>query len=196
MIRAPQLVALCQRLLTAEQVERALPRVEPGLTKYRWLQSEFPSRNAATDAEFQRAFVGFYRVRRNASWRGTFFRLLQDGKTRRPRIGEVLHQIHEATGRVEASFASKLVATLDPDLPVIDSVVLRNLDCSLPKGTTSERIEGISALHECLAEGYTGFLDTDAGRQLVARFADQFPKFRITKMKMLDLVLWQTRPGS
>jgi hypothetical protein len=85
------------------------------------------------------------------------------------------------------------VATLDPDLPFIDPVVLRNLGCRFPKGTVSERIEGITSLHECLAEGYAGFLDTDAGRHLIARFTGEFPKFPITKMKMLDLVLRQTR---
>jgi hypothetical protein len=35
-----------------------------------------------------------------------------------------LTRIHVATGNVEASFASKLPATLNPTLPVLESVVL------------------------------------------------------------------------
>jgi hypothetical protein len=113
--------------LTSEQIESALPRVERGLRKYWWLQSELAKREVVTDQEYQRIFVGFYRVRRNAAWRQAFFRLLQEAMTSRPTITRVLRRIHEATGRIEASFASKLVATIDPDLPVIDAVVLGNL---------------------------------------------------------------------
>ncbi|MGE3843068.1 MAG: hypothetical protein AB7I50_15955 [Vicinamibacterales bacterium] len=179
--------------LSPRQIEIALPRVEGGLKKYWWLQSEYPSRNVVTDLEYQRAFVGFYRVRRSAPWREAFFRLLEEGKTRRPTITEVLHRIHEATGRIEASFASKLVATADPDLPVIDSVVLRNLGRRLPTGSASQRIRGIASLHERLAEDYTRFLDTALGGHLVTRFTATYPRFPITTMKMLDLVIWQIR---
>ncbi len=40
---------------------------------------------------------------------------------------EILSEIFKNTGRVEASFASKLYATLYPDYPFIDSIVLNNL---------------------------------------------------------------------
>src|SRR5439155_1069029 len=49
--------------------------------------------------------------------------LLERRKRQPASFGSVLRELHEATGRFEASFASKLVATIRPDTPVIDSVV-------------------------------------------------------------------------
>ena len=45
---------------------------------------------------------------------------------------EALRALRERTGRLEASFASKLVATLDPNKPVIDKFVLSNFNLRLP----------------------------------------------------------------
>ena len=39
----------------------------------------------------------------------------------------VLDLLHQETNRYEASFASKLIATINPSMPVIDSIVLKNL---------------------------------------------------------------------
>ena len=40
--------------------------------------------------------------------------------------------VYEKTGRIEASFASKLVATINPRMPVVDRIVLKNLYWRLP----------------------------------------------------------------
>lgn len=76
----------------------------------------------ASDRAFQRVFTAFYRVWRSGDWRAALFENLERAKASPICFGDALHQLREATGRVEASFASKLVATVDPDLPVIDSV--------------------------------------------------------------------------
>lgn len=108
--------------LDRRAIDMALPRVANGLTKYLWLQQELHDRDVARNREYQTRFSGFYRVRRNSAWRQVSFGMLEDIK-RRPvvSIGETLQQLHDATGRLEASFASKLVATVDPSQPVIDS---------------------------------------------------------------------------
>ena len=96
-------------------------------------------------------------------------------------------------GRVEASFASKLIATLDPSQPVIDSKVFRILRLSLPPRTetTDRRIDGVVARRDELASGYAAFLKTETGRFLVRRFREQYPRTGLTEVKMLDLILWK-----
>lgn len=82
---------------------------------------------------FQKKFNGFYRVRRcSVNWQPQFFALL--GKTIKEDLtfGEVLKSIHKNTGRYEASFASKLCATVYRTAPVIDSIVLAILELKLP----------------------------------------------------------------
>src|SRR5688572_6861082 len=118
--------------LTSAHIRAALPRVAVGLTKYEWLQEQFPIRNVSKDAEYQKRFGGFYRVRRNSDWRCAFFQTLEQAKSSPVSFGEALRALYAATGRVEASFASKLIATLDPEQPVIDSVVFKNLGLKLP----------------------------------------------------------------
>ena len=44
---------------------------------------------------------------------------------------ETLKHLHTNLDRVEASFASKLIATINPDLPVWDKEVLGNIDSEL-----------------------------------------------------------------
>jgi hypothetical protein len=133
-------------------------------------------------------------VRRDANWQQTFFKLLEEGKTRPPHFEDVLRTLHSETGRVEASFASKLIATLDPSQPVIDSVVLGNLRRKLPpRGDVSARLGKIIRLHGYLAQTFASYLKTENGRYLVRRFREVYPDTRLSKVKMLDLVLWQTR---
>lgn len=50
---------------------------------------------------------------------------------------DVLREMNEFTGNVEASFTSKMIATLHPDRPIWDSLVLARLGLRL-KGTTAQ----------------------------------------------------------
>jgi len=182
--------------LDRARVMAVLPKVETGLGKYMWLQHYLHEVDVSSDAEFQRRFAGFYRVRRNATWRRAFFDLLEDVKRSRPAFGDVLHHLQETTGRVEASFASKLVATVDPDQPVIDSVVLRNLGLRLPYHSSAERITGVLRIHAELSARFARLLGTADGRALVQAFQSAYPDTNLSETKMLDLVLWQMRDSA
>jgi hypothetical protein len=181
--------------LTRAEIDRALRALSKGREDYVWLQTEFRRRDVASDREFQKRFNGFYRVRRNAEWQRAFYDILEGGKSKRPSLAQVLRSLHRVAGRVEASFASKLMATLDPAQPVIDSIVLGNLGLRLPPRTetVAQRIDHVVALHARLADSFSGFLKSDTGRFLVKRFGEAYPTDLLTEVKMIDLVLWQTR---
>ena len=179
--------------LTKDQIEAALPRVSVGLAKYTWLQAALTGRDISRDTEYQKRFGGFYRVRRNSAWRSAYFQILEQAKTAPISFEEALRSIHAATGRVEASFASKLIATLDTSQPIIDSVVLRNLGLRLPNQGASDRFAGVGSLHQQLGELYSEYLASALGCDLVAQFRRAYPIAQITEGKMLDFVLWQSR---
>lgn len=181
-------------VLSDAQIEDSLSRVGRGLEKYLGIQARLRECDVRVDIEFRRWFNGFYRVRRGAAWQDAFFGLLEHAKARPTTFAETLGALHRATGRWEASFASKLLATVDPDMPVIDSVVLQNLGLRLPAPTAVDRAAGIEAVHRALATHFGEFLPTKEGRYLVARFREEYPSAVITETKMLDFVLWQTRP--
>jgi len=175
-------------------IETALPLVAKGLTQYCWLQAALPTTNVASDRTFQTAFNGFYRVRRNREWQTAFYRLLEEQKSRRPPFAEVLEALHITTGKVEASFASKLVASVDPDKPVIDDFVLQNLGLRLLRtGPADRRRARAVEIHDRIGQVFADYLETDIGRHLISRFEQSYPNRQLTRIKMLDLVLWQAR---
>jgi hypothetical protein len=183
--------------LNLASIDAALPAVAPGLAKYLWLQANLRGCDVSHSREYQRRFNGFYRVRRDAGWQRAFYELLEAGKASPPSLITLLTVLHQRTGRVEASFGSKLLATLDPSLPVIDAVVLGNLGLRLPvSGPLAERLQAIAALHHRMKQRYTEWLDTSQGRYLIAHFTASYPEAVVSPIKMLDLVLWQTRDAA
>ena len=179
--------------LTEETIDAAPSKLAPYLDAYLWLQTHRHACDVSSDASFRKRFNAFYKVRRGRDWQDKFYELLECRKGRASSFAEVLDALHSATGRYEASFASKLLATIDPDMPVIDSIVLRNLGVRLPAYGSDGRRSRIVELHRRLLSSLTVFLKTDVGRYLVKRFRATYPEADVTEIKMLDLVLWQTR---
>ncbi len=171
--------------------------VEAGLAQYQWLQRQFNAdSNAHNDPTFRRRFNHFYRVRRNTAWQGSYFAIMGRARREALQFTAVLDELRQATNRLEASFASKLIATLNPSLPVIDKFVLRNVGLSLPGQTVPNRDAAIVRLHSALQASFGAFLQSEDGQYLIRKFRRQYPDAGVTEVKMLDLVLWKTRADS
>ena len=152
--------------------------------------------NPDISAEYQKKFNYFYQVRRNAEWRKRFYSLFSKyAKRRNADFGNILNTIHKETGMIEASFSSKFAATIDANLPLIDKHVLTYIDRKLPSSQQApkDRIAAIIELHDNMKREFNSFLDTPHGRYLVARFTKEHNDKKISHMKMLDFVLWQSR---
>ena len=180
-------------MLTGPEIEVAVGRIGVGLRKYLWLQAEVGRRDVSRDATFQTRFNGFYRVRRDAEWRGKFYRLMEDAKVSGVEFAEALRALHSATGRYEASFASKLVATLDPGRPVIDRFVLENFGLRLPYPYQADRERRILEVYAELCARYEALLASEVGRLICERVESPYPGAGISDLKKVDLVLWQHR---
>jgi hypothetical protein len=187
---------LCEKSmveLTTEQIDCALLRVEDGLRQYMSLQEDLHKVDVSKDRQFQKRFNHFYRVRRGAEWQSQFYKLLQENKTHTTEFSEVLKAIKKYTGRYEASFSSKLVASIHPEKPVIDKFVLENVGLKLQYGSAKERENGILEAYNALVKKFDEFLRSKNGRYLVKKFQEKFPEAKVTEVKMVDLVLWKTR---
>lgn len=181
--------------LDRTKIDEALPKVAPGLAKYLRIM-EFVAKDPRyyDDPELRRAFNGFYRVRRSAqTWQPAFFALMASAGANNFDFSRTLAELFNATARVEASFASKLYATLHPNAPVIDSVVLENLGLKLPPAADPNRLAKVVGIHNALAKTFADLLATAEGKYLVASFRSAYPKATVTDEKALDLVLWQIR---
>ena len=180
--------------ISRTQISAALPRVREGLDRYLWLQDQVASRRSVWEERtFRLGFNRFYRVRRGQAWQDAFYGLMGRAARERLRFREVLDLLHVETNRYEASFVSKLIATLDPAMPVIDSVVLKNLGLRLPRHGAANRAARIEQVYEELVGAFAPFLATTDGRHLIHQFRTVSPTADITEVKMVDFVLWQTR---
>ena len=179
--------------LTGQDIDKALGRIADGLCQYIWIQSRFQHCDVSTDLVFQTAFNGFYRVRRNADWRERFYTLFETARASGITFDQAFRELLQRTERYEASFASKLVATLDPTKPVVDKFVLGNFDLRLPYYSASEREVKTIGVYNELCGRYETFMRSPLGRTICARFTLRYPQADITDLKKIDLVLWQTR---
>jgi len=179
--------------LTEQAIDEALSRIADGLRQYIWIQSSFRQCDVSTDLVFQTAFNGFYRIRRNADWREQFYTLFETAKASGITFDQAFRELLQRTERYEASFASKLVATLDPTKPVVDKFVLGNFGLKPPYYSASEREAKTIGVYNELCGRYETLMRSPLGRTICARFTQRYPKADITEIKKIDLVLWQTR---
>ena len=94
----------------------------------------------STNKEFQRTFNGFYIVRRNEEWREKYYNLFEQKKMKDVTFEEILQELYDLTGNVEASFSSKMYATIYPDKPIWDRYVVQNLGIKVPEVDKEEKI--------------------------------------------------------
>lgn len=148
--------------------------------------------------EFQRRFNGFYGVRRNANWRDQFYALFEAARaseqTHQALFETVLLDLYAKTGRVEASFVSKLVATLRPEAPIIDSIVSKFMAERLPKPVFRRAPERVAAFYQGLDELLQRLQTTADARAWSQWFDQTFPTptggVIIGPMKKLDFLIW------
>ena len=176
-------------VVTQDKIESALGKLRKPIDAYSKLQRSLHFVNVAEDKEFQRRFTKYYGVRfLKPVPRQGLFDLLEESKKLPADFGSALEKLRAITGRMEESFASKLAATIDPNLPVIDRWVRDNL--GLRRASTTEDAK---KNHQKIREQYAEFLSTENGKYLIRRSAETYPEAHITHVKILDFILWQTR---
>ena len=175
-----------------------LKSVETALVTYDYLQRSLRACDVATSSEYQRAFNGYYRMRqRPQTWCDLFFSILErEKRSNAVAFRWVLEEIFRESGRLEASFSSKLVATIDANSPVWDQHVLGNLGLKAPSWSrdTERRLQRCVELYSSIRSWSSRAIQLDGFGEWRSRFDCQFPRFRhFTDIKKLDLLLWQSR---
>lgn len=172
-------------------------KIGEGLKKYQWIMKAFKETDVSTNREFQRKFNHFYRIRqRTPEFYASFYQKLEASKKGKcPTFGEILEYFWSIFQRIEASFSSKLIATVNPNLPVWDNEVLRNLKLRKPYYYEIDelRLEKTKKLYALMRKWYADYLKTEECRKQLADFDKRFPHSGITDTKKIDLILWQTR---
>ena len=177
------------------QIMEAIREARKGISQYLNIMELFPKVNVAEDSEFQLKFNAYYRVRqRPAEWYAEYFSAMQRWKGSKPTFADVLDHLNQSLDKYEPSFASKLVATLDPNQPIWDKHVLKNTSTRQPSYTSIHKVEQAKVAYQDIQSWYRQFLCSDDGKLVVSVFDREVPEHgKITSLKKVDFWLWKTR---
>lgn len=168
-----------------------------GLKRYRAIMA-FDGDVSDKANGFQKLFNGYYNIRRPAEWREKNNALFQEMRAaEKVDFSLIVSRLHEMTRKVEPSFASKMLATIDDAAPVWDRRVisaLKHYDPKLPVVPTEfagGQIERGIAGYQALQEACRDLLAEPIGKRCIEQFDCYLSDYSaISNMKKLDVVLW------
>ncbi len=181
---------------TREEIIKVFNKKElkDGLEKYIEIMELLHKTDVSTDKDFQKKYNHFYRMRqRTSQYYQIYFDYMEQQKSKAKSLSfrDILLHIKNETNRCEASFSSKLLATLNPDMPVWDSNVLTNLGIKQIPSYAKDREQKIADVYEQICLWYDEFLKSDEASLVLQIFDEMFPNVNITNTKKVDFFLWQ-----
>jgi hypothetical protein len=170
-------------------------KIEKGVVKYLSIMDSFRLCDVSSDYAFQRKYKGFYRVRRNDDFCQLYFEYMEKHKNdRNIRFENVISYLYKETGKMEASFSSKLLATINVNAPVWDSHVLSQLSIERPTQYQEKRLQAYIGTYSVLEKWYYDYLQTQNAKELISCFDTHIKNKQLTNVKKVDLVLWCMGP--
>ena len=162
------------------------------LERYEKIMNTVMHVDVSLDEEFQKTFNYFYKVRCNKTWHHTFYELFEECKSKSDlRFEEIITTLFRKTGRVDASFSSKMLATINSDMPIWDQYVLHNLGLRLQGNTQNEKLVNAITIYDAIDEWYKEFLATDNAQKSIALFNSVMPRFEnLSDIKKIDFLIW------
>ena len=152
-------------------------------------------------AEFQTTFNGFFRIRqRPAVWYRQYYKLMEEQKSANRSFKDLLLLVAPVNGTIDVSFVSKLMAAVDPSLPLWDRYVLQNLGLlkRWEKMTGKEnalRIDEACRIYQEIKAWSQAFICSEDGEKCIAAFDAALPSYKdkLTAVKKIDYLLWSKR---
>jgi hypothetical protein len=150
---------------------------------------------------YQKNYISFYRLRRDKNWIKQYFKIL-DNYYKKNQSGnnycfkDVLQDLYNVQSKsrngkyqskIEMSFASKLLHTVNPDFPIWDSQVRKKLGIN----NTIKTINDGATAYDDLCKRYALMKKDPQFKTFVFNFDSLFPKFAwISETKKVDFYLW------
>ena len=181
--------------MNRDKIIDTINKARKGILQYVEIMDLFPCVNVAVNSNFQRIYNSFYKIRqRNHYFYSTYYEYMENGKIRMPSFDDTIVHFHTILGRFEPSFSSKLAHTLDQNQPIWDVNILRNIDQRAPSYGTNDRLNKIIEVYRRLRQWYRKFLPTEEASEILTIFDKLIPdSHRISYVKKIEFVLWQTR---
>ena len=164
-----------------------------GVTKYLVIMNMYMEVDVSEDSGFQRRYNGFYVMAwRNEDWYANYYKMLEGLKKHSSSFEDILEALKKQSGKLEASFASKMYATRNPECPIIDKWVLKYMHLSLSYSANQQnRFENAVQLYRDLIVRYKELSRSKEGKEYIKLFEGICPNSDISDIKKIDFILWQ-----
>lgn len=157
--------------------------------KYKYIIENLYKCDIRNNPKFQKCFNSFYIVRRSEKWRAKFYDYFESIKNNRNITFDViLKDIKVRTGNFEASFSSKILSTINPNMPIWDRFVLERLGVKVNR--EGNRIENIIKAYDEIVQKEKELLEKDDVKKSIKQFREFFPEYNFSDIKILDYMIW------
>ena len=166
------------------------------LDNYNYIINTINNKNIdiSKDEEFQKTFDAFFKVRRDEKWRREYYNYFQKVKNNKDiKFEEILNHLKDSTGNIEASFSSKLLATINPNMPIWDQFVLKYYDIKIEDNNPKERIKDITEKYYEIIEKENEELQKEDIKEAIKQFREDFKEYNLSDIKILDFMIWSNR---
>ena len=166
-----------------------------GIDKYNEIIRMFNDKNVdLSSSKFTKCFNGFYRVRRDTKWQKVYYEYFNKNRNyKNITFDEILDYMYKNTGNIEASFSSKMLSTINPNMPIWDQYVLKNLDIRVDNGSKDERLKNTKIAYKKIIEDVDNKLKDKMIQNTIKEFREFFPELKLSDVKILDFILWNDR---
>lgn len=173
--------------------------VTNGLGTYLNLLDDFKNTNVVDNDDFKKKFKGFYKLRQKSrEFYDAYFSFMENHKNNEPTYRETLEYFYNNFREVHYSFCSKLIATINPNRPILDQFVLRWMGYSKMDQTTpaKKRIDYYVNVYEKIEKEYNDHLIKPHLQKAISKFDDLFPEYScLTSIKKIDCFIWSLADG-
>lgn len=164
------------------------------LDKYKYLRDNLYKCDVSTAIYYQKRFDAFYRVRRDEKWKNIFFNYFESVKNNKSiKFEEIIKYLYKETGNIEASFSSKMLVTINPNMPIWGQYILSNLNLNVEGKTKKEKLENTIKTYYKIVEIENDKLKEKDIKQTIEDFKDYFSEYNLSDIKILDYILWNNR---
>lgn len=174
---------------------------------YNFITSEFKKGDVSRNYLFQFVFRSYYRLDNaglTSEFKSRYFELMEENRENKPVEIEVLlrelekfprikeNKTEKKKGSFQFSFVSKLINTLDSDIPIYDSKVSKAIIGSSysPIGEFDDKLTVYSARHELIRKTYAYIIESKSFASIFSDFDKSFPDNRLSDLKKLDFIFW------
>ena len=161
------------------------------IIQYQDIMKSAKNVDISSDKVFQKTFNGFYKLRyAPEEWKEIYYKLFEEKKNDTSlTFKDIITELYNKTQRIEASFSSKMLATINPNMPILDSNVLKYLNLKLKNDTDKQkRLENTIAVYDEIVEWYK----RDEAKECLKIFNEIMPSYKegISDAKKIDCIIW------